>query len=410
MNEKKVTRFIRAYPTDQAACETWLADMAAKGLHLTEMRRFFAIFERRAPTPHVRFRVDPVSPSDSGDGFPEDARAAYAEMGWEYVDTCQRLYRIFRADDPAAPELHTDPATQALTLGRVIRQYALGSAVVYGLLLFCFAVALWSCHTSSTPVLDFARLSTLFAFLLAVLVCWAVVDWRFELGRVLRLRRALRSGQALEHKPVRRPGPPVALVSLLLLSVLLARNAVNLAQPYDNGSRPITDPTGLPYVSLAALEGDGFRYLYEAPGEPGTFHYYTRARSPLMPEWTRTCQGGEIAGRYWEGARTDVPKGLQPRVAYSARLYITRCRMLTEGLADAVYDELSQGPYTWYSFGDFVPLDADCGRAAIAAEVDEYGKPSTALLLQKGGTVLLVEYTGEVDLTEHLDEFTALLA
>ena len=37
-------------------------------------------------------------------------------MGWEYVDTSGKSMYLWRCDDPDAPELHTDPETEAQAL------------------------------------------------------------------------------------------------------------------------------------------------------------------------------------------------------------------------------------------------------------------------------------------------------
>ena len=72
--------------------------MAAKGLHLDKMARYFAWFDRGEPMQNVRFRLEPVTRED--DWVTQEEREGYLEMGWEYLDTWENLYRIYRADDP----------------------------------------------------------------------------------------------------------------------------------------------------------------------------------------------------------------------------------------------------------------------------------------------------------------------
>ena len=97
-----------------------------------------------------------------------------------------------------------------------------------------------------------------------------------------------------------------------------------------------------------------------------------------------------------------------PPDCYDPRIYITRYRLLTEGLAVQVYDDL----YTTLP-------DADSATLALPARVIDAqagwignaynGSPWTDLILRDGRTVLMVQYWGEADLTEHLGAFAALL-
>ena len=76
-------------------------------------------FRREEPRP-VRYRLTAArlegnvlfGPPDAPDAGEE---ALYAETGWHFICR-QREFFIYACDDPAAPELHTDPAVQALSL------------------------------------------------------------------------------------------------------------------------------------------------------------------------------------------------------------------------------------------------------------------------------------------------------
>ena len=385
MNEKTIPRPIRAYPADTAACETWLADMAAKGLHLAQMGLYLAYFKQGAPAQGVRFRFEPLL----DDGWLSQAdRDLYAEAGWEYIDTWEKTYRIFRADDPAAPELHSDPATQALTLRRLLRRQGTAFGVILGTFVLLFAGLLWLCVDSSfSPLIGLVEHAGALLFCLALPICFVLLDRRSGFLHLLRLRRALQNGQEMGHAPVRRFAPPMGLVSLAIYLLMLVVNGYNLfAQPVNY--RTIERTEGLPFVSLAALEGEGFAYHVDARRAENYFYSYERG---LL--WTRTQQGGEV-----EGSGRD------------SQLYITRYRLPVRGLADAVYAEL---PKTWAiarTGAAVVPLEADCDRAAIArCEDAPGGDVCTVLMLQSGSTVLYVTYAGEADLNEQLDAFTALL-
>ena len=105
---------------DLAANETWLEDQAAQGWHLTGMTGWGAAFEKGEPR-SVRYRMQPV-PGKEKQGPPEEVRALYAELGWAYVCNLSGIFRVWRCEDPAVPELDTDPVVQELGYGYLKRR------------------------------------------------------------------------------------------------------------------------------------------------------------------------------------------------------------------------------------------------------------------------------------------------
>ena len=61
--------------------ESWLTDMASKGLHLHSLGTMFAKFKRGEPV-SIRYRIDF---SHGGQHSHEEQLDMYAESGWEYV-------------------------------------------------------------------------------------------------------------------------------------------------------------------------------------------------------------------------------------------------------------------------------------------------------------------------------------
>ena len=119
-----VRRLVPCPPYDVEACESWLGDMAEQGLMPERWGGFEARFRRETPRP-VRYRLTaarlkgnvlfiPPGTPDAGE------EALYEEAGWHFVCRQNEFY-IYACDDPAAPELHTDPAVQALSLKMACR-------------------------------------------------------------------------------------------------------------------------------------------------------------------------------------------------------------------------------------------------------------------------------------------------
>lgn len=116
-----VRRLVPCPPYDVEACESWLGDMAEQGLMLERWGGFEARFRRETPRP-VRYRLTAArlkatllfNHPDAGE------QELYEEAGWHFVCRQGEFY-IYACDDPAAPELHTDPAVQALSLKMACR-------------------------------------------------------------------------------------------------------------------------------------------------------------------------------------------------------------------------------------------------------------------------------------------------
>ena len=125
MTKRTVYRIPPCPIWDLEATESWLGDLAEQGLHLKRMHSLldFAAFQA-GPAQPTRYRLTADSRrgglTNGPQPDPEAVQLAQA-LGWQYVDRCGGL-EIWRTDDPAAPELNTDPALQALTLARMNRQ------------------------------------------------------------------------------------------------------------------------------------------------------------------------------------------------------------------------------------------------------------------------------------------------
>jgi len=94
---------------DIPAIESWLDDMAKKGLFFQEYGVRRAKFAVSEPGNDTRYRVEY---SDVYGMRPTDEKKElYRSCGWEYVDTLFGDLYVFRSDDPDTVELHTEPAS-----------------------------------------------------------------------------------------------------------------------------------------------------------------------------------------------------------------------------------------------------------------------------------------------------------
>lgn len=203
---------------DIRGTEHWLEDMALQGYRLCEGHAFqygFAYFIKEQPRA-IRYRLVPVekipqrlfSPNAYPEEPDEETLQFHADFGWKYC-TDRGQFWIFSCDDPAAPELNTDPRVQAIALETVekrLRSHLL-SFLLYGLFMLApghrmmfFSTLLWAGWYAHVPKL---------LFLAAVLLAWLP-----GLVHIVRFRRKLKQGIFPEQHSAYSPAKTFALQAL----------------------------------------------------------------------------------------------------------------------------------------------------------------------------------------------------
>lgn len=385
MPRTKTLRLPPCPPYDLEATESWLEDLAARGLHLARDGFFagVAVFERGEPRT-LRYRLD-AAPRQAGlmydnGGEPDPAeRELSAAAGWDYVARRGQFY-IYRAEEAGAAELHTDPAVQALRLRALVRRQrgAVLSMLVWLLLyplLLLRGRLLLTALELGTP--------------LFLLVCAAAL---LLLGGSVRaflslnaLRRRLKNGEAPDHKKDWRSGAvrwhltrfALAALVCFLAAVLLVR--WNAAATRED-RRPLEAWAGpLPFASLGELEPESAFTREDWLGVSG----YSLRADLLAPVNLRWSEHGEFA----------------PPASGSGGLYAEYHEAASPWLASRLAEELLRTdrltaalPLFWKHTGlTALPLPSGAERFDFAAAYRD-GTHFPTLLLQKGCRVLRVTF------------------
>ena len=256
---KKRRWFIVPCPDyDVPAMESWLEEQALRGWFLSKEDGFFlglACFEASTPK-RVRYRLDAIPKEKAFAEYPENKASAIKlaqELGWDYV-TERKEFLIYRCENADLPELHTDPAVQALSLKRV--QSALSSRIFSTCYyLFLYPILLLSLRLPAF-LLSVLTLGTLrfFGILVITIVqlLGAVRDWR----NLKKLRAHLRSGGHIEHTNGWHDEKARCIAEKILSPILTAVWLVLLlsfiAAP-GRASVQVTDASSLPVPTLAAI-------------------------------------------------------------------------------------------------------------------------------------------------------------
>ena len=132
-------KLMPGYVYDTAAWQARLEDLAARGWFYRPSWTFFflASFEKREPKV-VRYRLEPAGKKEKCPD--QERRDTYRALGWEYVDTLGKAMHLWRCDEQEAPELHTDPETEARAYDWMSRRNRSGWWVCAGLVLFFAAL------------------------------------------------------------------------------------------------------------------------------------------------------------------------------------------------------------------------------------------------------------------------------
>lgn len=178
---------------DPCAVERWLEDEAARGWRLTDCGPRLAKLERREPAV-CRVRIQPCGP-ESREAW--QARfAAYEAMGWVFAATVTMDFEVFYCDDPAAPELQTDPVAWGWAWEKPLRR-----ARWEGWLCLALAAALLLMpFMGGTPLAFFLTMPFLWLIAYPCGILLTVAYGVRALLAVRRTRRVLAAGMAPEFK------------------------------------------------------------------------------------------------------------------------------------------------------------------------------------------------------------------
>lgn len=378
---------------DVAANETWLEDMARQGYRLVGMTGWSGVFEKAEPCA-CRYRMQPLFKKEKRP--PEEMAEAYRELGWEYAGTIPETFHVWCCQDPAVPELDTDPVVQGMGyryLRRKMRKDLISSVL---LLVVLAALCVFLPGMASTPLLDTVEqfapgqltVGTLAAILLVVLMTCQMRSMR-------RLLRFLDAGIPLERpRPYRhQKWLARALAAVLGLSLILhflgavtAIDGGSLKEGWDAGDSYHDPGPGAVYVDLAALEG-----------------------AAETEFWGCRTKVQELCPRMYRITQLSLEKGEKTSRQVLSSVETSYYRLLTEGLARQLAKELIQdrpGSMGTSAHEALVPVEGAALDGFWWLQKDDGTQYAVARL---GRQVLLVEYEGQTDLRTAGDYLAGLL-
>lgn len=379
---------------DVAGMESWLEDMAQKGLFLERDGLFlgFATFVRGEPET-LRFRLEAT---DTNGGLfspthdpPEEILELHYPMGWSYRGRWGQFH-IYTTNDPDAPELHTDPRVQALTLAALnkFQRTRLWSFFIYGAMIWYFhgsvlfsLTALWGLGKTAVAMLW--------------LLSFPVMELRNLVGMMV-LKHRLKAGIPMDHRSdYRKTGPAVYAGRLARWSagifLFCALMGVFSESVLEEKAMDLEDwPTPLPFAQTEELypgaEIENGAFINDQVTHWSTWitpenYDYTRWSDVTLSDGTKTTAYLRI---YYHEARFDwFALGL-------AREY-------ANNQAGSVYDRLFS--------------DSEAPQALEGVEADyavTFYHYNPGIVLCRGNTVIMIRYSREVERFYTPQELAAL--
>ena len=268
---------------DIPGLESWLEDMSMMGWTFKWTRLGGLLFEFWETVPHpVKFRMEPVQKIHGrfADAPEPDQQRFYEGFGWKFI--CRHgAFFLYRNEDPAAPELNTDPQVQALTmdyLKKSVRRGLVTTMLITFplLLLFISHFFLFSDYLSGT----------IYTFLFCSFYFFSIMDYWILFFQTEKLRKKLKNGIPMTHRKnwhpgsfIHRAGKVTMLLScfVLVFAALNARFALNHT-PLEQWTEPI------PFVTYTELAPESSNVTIQRVSN-GYVRYWSDLLMPVNYEW-----------------------------------------------------------------------------------------------------------------------------
>lgn len=180
----EVKKSLPTYLTDVEVIESWLNDMAKKGLILNKISNK-ATFYKRSPR-NVQYRLVPLCKREKSPDI--EVLEYYRECGWVYVTTASGLFHIYISNCENPREIHSDPIVESYGYKFLLKRCTLESLFALAMVLITIFYVFRDYIISGTPILklinDGIYSQTFLLFSVAIIVFRCIIN-------VVNLKRIL---------------------------------------------------------------------------------------------------------------------------------------------------------------------------------------------------------------------------
>lgn len=327
--EKRVKKLVPYGLWDFTGLQTWLNQQAQAGYALEKWPGWsfigIAYFKKDPSAVHARYRLDPMQ-ERLGVVELKKREEGYKALGWNYVGQINRLYAIYRCDDPEAPELYNDADSLCWAMKKQVRWawISLPILLVWGAVLFWDE---WPQLLNGPMefvmrlILHADVLIPIYAMMLILCLNVIIQGWRTSRG-IRRVQACFRRGEWPTAGPRRYPELCHNLISFFSLAVFVLF-AIFLILSGAQRTQYLSGPEewNFPHVTLQEVLPAGATLREYGPTD--LLRNDTFDHSLLAPQQYDVAQGGMV--RVNDGPQQDT------------RLYQESVQTLSPSLAQAVY-------------------------------------------------------------------------
>ena len=371
---------------DLDGTQNWLDDMASQGLILESWGKYFCTFRKRDPDPNKRYYLEPIHPRETKNSF-LSLRRNMRDQGWSYICRAEHRYYIFATWDPFAPEMETDANPLIYATSCMLRE-SLKGALLRFLILMIAGILLLRSISLPPGVTQMVRNWGPLTPVLLLLVPVSMILSFSAIPFILRILSALREDRVLPRSSrkertrlhISRWLAPLVLV-LMLFDAAVMRHYWSSSMSWEISDLPVN------CLQLSELE-DNPEFVLTPMGEnlANTSNGMWRP-SFWSPVHVVIRQYGTVPDTKGSGARSLVME-----------LWHTRGKFGAQSLSEEIPEQMIQ-------YNREKSLRTDWSERTIY-----YTSPTGQFLLfRKSNRLLIVQYEGNADLTEYLDQFQALL-
>lgn len=327
--EKRVKKLVPYGLWDFTGLQTWLNQQAQAGYALEKWPGWsfigIAYFKKDPSAVHARYRLDPMQ-ERLGVVELKKREEGYQALGWNYVGQINRLYAIYRCDDPEAPELYNDADSLCWAMKKQVRWawISLPILLVWGAVLFWDE---WPQLLNGPMefvmrlILHADVLIPIYATMLTLVLNVIIQGWRTSRG-IRRVQACFRRGEWPPAGSLRYPELCHNLISLFSLAAFVLF-AIFLILSDAQRTQYLSGPEewDFPHVTLQEVLPAGATLREYGPTD--LLRNDTFDHSLLAPQQYDVAQGGMV--RVNDGPQQDT------------RLYQESVQTLSPSLAQAVY-------------------------------------------------------------------------
>lgn len=248
---KSVYKFKPGSPWKIGVTESWLNDMAKKGLFIKKMGKYFATFNKDEPR-DMYYRIEM---SEEKDELSEEQIRVYKTRGWEYITNYDNFHIFSSPYEFNTTEVHIIPEEYAQLLKPFYKKALIQLLISLAILIAIYAVI--PIFIAKIYVSVLVNMSSL-EVLSQLIIISAFFNGLFEIIHIGKLRKCLLQGTSVDHNAPWKFNYIVSIIVssylIIISTTLLALTVTSFFTGYDDEKTLPDDTTSMAILRLKEIE------------------------------------------------------------------------------------------------------------------------------------------------------------